>query len=566
MNGTDGSDASEGAFGVAAAVVGVTVAAATYVRIFFGVDFTDESFYIAVPLRIWAGARPFVDETQVTDTTTALVIAPLLGLYKAFFGVAGIVLFVRHVYLVVVALVGAVVFDCARRRGASRSVSFLLALVPVATIPFNIPSLSYNTVASALLTVGFFIYPLPSERRSSTTRACIAGFCHGTAAVAYPPLVVVVAGLIAVSVLRNRPGIRAYAAAAAVPVVSMAFILLLWVGVAPIIHDYRNSTRFSGQGGGLEKVRSVLSGEMDVYRLAAVVLVPYLGLLLWARTRRPGLVRQLLPLLPLLCFLAAPGHYWAASLDVVGLLSLAGAALYPFVARTAYGREMFGYVWLPSIFAGCVTAYSSANGQINFGVGAFSAAMVPLLLLPIAITPSANHTTTGEIDAAPALAAITGVLTLLVVLQWTSVYRDAGIAKLGSTGTGAYAGLRTTDGKVAFLQQLRSDIEPTPGSMKGIMFYDNFPAGYILSELPSRTNTAWTFQFVGRKRVRYRQLLLRYYASHAPPGEVVEMHQIPQGSSALKEIHDAEDPLATFVRRRYKKIVQRRDYIVFAQP
>src|SRR5262249_47559117 len=48
------------ALGAALVVVGVT-----YWRSWYGVDLTDESFYVVLPYRFATGARPFVDETTV---------------------------------------------------------------------------------------------------------------------------------------------------------------------------------------------------------------------------------------------------------------------------------------------------------------------------------------------------------------------------------------------------------------------------------------------------------------------------------------------------------------------
>ena len=78
---------------VAICVVGFALA---YARIYFGVDFGDDSFAVGVPYAFTRGARPFVDELLVQQTGS-LELTPLVWLYAAVVGSAdGIVLFVRH--------------------------------------------------------------------------------------------------------------------------------------------------------------------------------------------------------------------------------------------------------------------------------------------------------------------------------------------------------------------------------------------------------------------------------------------------------------------------------------
>ncbi len=48
-------------------------ALAAYVRLFFGVDFTDEAFYSALPHVFSLGARPYLDELNITQNAGVLL-------------------------------------------------------------------------------------------------------------------------------------------------------------------------------------------------------------------------------------------------------------------------------------------------------------------------------------------------------------------------------------------------------------------------------------------------------------------------------------------------------------
>src|SRR5580704_16875002 len=87
----------------------------SYWRLFYGVDFTDAAWYVAVPYRFVLGGRPYVDELSVPQTTAAVILYPFLWAYHAIAGRTGMVLFVRHLHFLVALGVGAAVTLSLRR-------------------------------------------------------------------------------------------------------------------------------------------------------------------------------------------------------------------------------------------------------------------------------------------------------------------------------------------------------------------------------------------------------------------------------------------------------------------
>ncbi len=100
--------------GLAIAAV-VVVAGLTYGRLYYGVDFTDEAFYVAVPYRFVLGAQPLVDETNIVQQTPALLLYPFVALWNWLVGLEGIVLYARHLHFLFTAGVAATVFVSLRR-------------------------------------------------------------------------------------------------------------------------------------------------------------------------------------------------------------------------------------------------------------------------------------------------------------------------------------------------------------------------------------------------------------------------------------------------------------------
>ena len=127
--------------------------------------------------------------------------------------------------------------------------------------------------------------------------------------------------------------------------------------------------------------------------------------------------------------------------------------------------------------------------------------------------------------------------------------------------TGAYAGLYTTSGKRGFLVSIDRDLAEVSGPRCRILFYDNFPAGYLLGHGRADTNAAWLLNVGGTRRPEYQRLLLGYYAKHdAFPDVVVRINRFP-GPDTAAPTYQASDPLERlFGGRRYAVVDQRRDY------
>lgn len=537
---------------VIAAVVGLT-----YWRLYYGIDFTDESFYVVLPYRLVLGARPFVDETSVTQQSAALLVYPLVRAYHAIAGATGIVLFVRHLQFLLSLLVATTV-AVSLRRVLDGSRAALVAVAAVAFVPFDIHSLSYNTLASGLFTAGCLLgFNATKEPRGLTFAAAAA--CGGLAAFAYPPLAGAVA-VVCVTWIALARGRRGYATswalvALVLPVGGLA-ALFGSAGVHRVVADYRNSSRYLGQGGGLDKIAAAASHQWTTFRLWYLVLIA-LALLALTWRRRRAAAAVLLLLLPLLAWPPRAGFY-TASLEYVAHYGWLALPLYPAVSRRPGAGALLVAVWLPALVAGSTTAYSSANGGVNFGIGFFPATIVTTVFLTWAL----------EETGLPRWVSTAPALCVLGMLLFTSipVYRDGTVNTLRARiHGGAYAGLLTSVRKRAFLTLLRRDLAGL-GPRCRILFFNDFPAGYLLTDARPDTNGAWTATVAPADVASYQGALLRYYRRRGFPDVVVLMRRIPYGaptSARIEHYRPGEPLLAALRQRRYRPIAVRLDYVVY---
>lgn len=544
-----------------AAVGAVTVVGITYWRIWYGVDLTDESFYVVLPWRFAHGARPFVDETTVVQQA-GLLVTPFVWIWREVVGVDGVVLYVRHLQLLFSLLVAAAVYLGLRTVLRDASATLLAAVAAVAFVPFDIHSLSYNTLGSGLFTAGCMLGFGSLAPRTSRVWLVLAGVCHGLAVFAYPTLGVAVVTAFAARIALEPPRWRREIVAFGVPSVAVFGVSMGIVAATADVHafadGYRRSSRYLGHSHSSGALVDVLDQQWKTLHYW-YLLLPALALLLVAWRTRRRLAVPLLVVLPLLCVpvpaaraldsftssLAFVAHYGALSLPLLVL-----------VWPRADARRLFVAVWAPAFVAGLATAWSSNNGAVNFGVGFLPAIFVTTAFLVWAL----EDATAAPLGLWPALV----VPALLLVLGWP-VYRDGPVSTLDATvSSGPFAGLRTSLNKKLYLEAITRDLDRIGAGCR-IVFFRDFPGGYLLSHSRPDTNSAWIATVAANKTDAYQRTFLRYWASHGFPDVVALTHRIPYRSRAEAriEVNRADTPLMLLLASSYRPISTHYNYSLY---
>ncbi len=473
----------------------------TWHRLFFGVDFTDEAFYLALSYRFALGDIPIKDEQNLAQFAGVLAM-PFIRLFLYFKGSTdGIFLFSRHLHLAFTMLVGLSVF-VAIQRTLRWPLALMVSAICVAFVPFNIHGLSYNTMGCGLLTMGLFLGMINHDRGSASRWAYFfSGLSHCLAILVYPPLLVpvcVYAGVILFNSNYQRVQRLSYVCggllAAMIPL-----MLILQAGLGSIgpMAEYLRS--MGVQGGGWKKLADVIVNfwRQSPHVGAIVMGMAILGI--W-HCFHPRWMRFILPFLPLLLFLytlsAKRGSltYIEAHYLVIAV-GLFGPFVYRFVAQDEFGRNLFRLIWWPSFIGGIVTAWSSGNGAMNGAIGMFPAAVVSILLMIRALqlmpgcTRSLGVTQFGMMMCTP-------MLVLLPLLIGGSFYVYGESSTLTSVLTervaaGPYRGIKTTINKNSFINNFSNDLVPLVLPSDTVLFFSDFPAGYLFANVHPATNSVW---------------------------------------------------------------------------
>ncbi len=469
----------------------------TFRRLSYGLDFNDEAFYATLAWRFVLGDKPFVDEVNPVQGA-ALLTRPLVALWtRSQGGTDGLILFLRWVYFASSLVIALAAFDCVRRR-AGWPLALVASSFSVLLVPAGLPAPSYNTCASGLFALGLFLAARAPESARPRAWIAAAGGAHALCALCLPTYAAACLFAMWLAARELREGARAWVAYALGGLLALApfarDLARLGSGTLGYTQDY-----WGGLRGWAAHALEVL-GQFFVLLLDAPALVPVLLLVAWC-TRRRGAWSVPGALLALALPLAAWHDRGApTSLCFATLLGVAGAVACALLPRERRPRELFRRIALPSLAAGLVAAWTSGNGIVNAGFGAWPAALVGLLCFaelarelfesrprPASVPAGRAGGRPQLLLAAPALLALVGLL-----VAQRHAYQDDDLAQLTArTDVGPFRGIRSSAEKAGFVEGLRQTVRAHADGTKPILFVLQFPAGYLFTQSPLACRSSW---------------------------------------------------------------------------
>jgi len=523
---------------VIAALVALLAVGLTAFRARFGVDFTDEAFYVALPYRFALGDVPFVDELHIIQTS-GILLRPLVEVFlRINGGTEGIVLFMRLCHLVMVVGVGAAVFALLRKLIPTAH-ALLAASVFVGFVPYSLPSPSYNTMTSAALVLGTVSLLWHFVVGGPRWVLALAGLFFGLAVVLYPPGMVLpaVAGLLVV--LRHQEsgpdrvrGALWYAFGALVAA-QILIVPAFNAGMDAVLRslEYTGSVGSAAGGSLLARLADGMRSARDLLLQAPLFLLIYA---IMYRAYRMG-SRWWSILLPAAVVVAVLEVGFAVR-SASAFMGLVLGVLAPIVwamlrsGDFAVPRRVFVIAFPVSFTGGLAFALTSTNKAGSFGLG-FWPMMIPVavgLSALVARTPNEMGGTRRGRFSLSSAGFVLGLALLVsagVLFQYGSVYRDEPIVSLvRPVVSGPYAGLMTTAETADLLVALERDIVDLAGENGRVLSFDRFPAGFLFTGGPPASSTVW-IGMVDRD-VSHRQVKDYLNRTGALPDAVLVNHGI----------------------------------------
>ena len=505
-------------------IIGALLALAlAWYRLFQGLDLGDESGSLVVPWRWALGDRPFVDEENLAQIP-GLLLYPFVKLFAVVrdYDVTGLVLYGRHLYLVM-ALGVAVAAFVVLRRLVRWELSLPIAVLCVAFLSRDTPQLSSTTMGAALLTLGSVLGLRAVIEPPARGWALASGAALGLAVIAYPTLLFVapfyavflafafgrrVVAMVSQGAFAHPPDplgpptghtawlvLSAWALGGALTLLPVSLVILSF-GPDNLVRAWRHTLaigRDLGQLGGAAKAYEVVSGLWSF-----VWSAPYLvlaALVVYALYRQwPMLGRTLLAGLPLALWLAGqrPGLGTAGFVLMYATLA---PYLYLFVPRERRpdGARVLVWIWVPALFAGAMAAYTSSLGYIHAAMGVFPSILASGLFLAWALASVRRASTRTPWLALVVLVAVLGVAVSFQFRQQAHLAPQA----TARFTEGPWWGISVPTSEHAFVTRLAADLaeQERPGD-RLLVFYGG--AGlYLFWRGEVATNSYWIRQGEG---------------------------------------------------------------------
>jgi hypothetical protein len=442
-----------------ALIAALVVALAAY-RASVGQTFYDDTFYAVVPWRFAHGARFLIDELSF-QTVAEMISVPLVWLWERVFGLAGMVLAIRLLW-VALATAGAWLACRLLRGTTSLAVAAIAVAVPLLAPAYHVFAPTYNTLSSLLLTLAVLL-GFSAMRDRSAALAGWAGVAIALGSAAYPPLAPAALVLLVTfaAMARDRRLIARAVLVAAGVGAAVGVALLARVSLA----DVRSALAFgsanvSNFATPLGKFSWVFGNTGSA--LVSVWLLPMWALALAASAPQvPARVRSVaLALIPAAA--AVPGISLLLRGETITfgisaqswlIIMCAGAVVPSLLAAARLGRtDLLRLAGLAAPFStvGYLTVAYVTNSSWNRGMPAIA-------LAPLAVAILLCWATALALDGGTAVLAAGAGITLVVVfaLLFSSVFGDNSLWQpLTRVRHGAYAGLLTSpehDAKLAAL-------------------------------------------------------------------------------------------------------------------
>jgi hypothetical protein len=539
----------------------VTIAAILILglRLRYGVDLLDESYYAAGSLRFALGMRPLVDDLGAHQFASYLV-SPLVRIWLSTHGnLDGVILFLRIVYFVT-SIVGAAVAFAFLRKLVSWPTALLSAAVSLGLVPLLIFAPSYNTIAIVAVSIGTSLAGMGLNGEGRPWLFALSGASLAVAAIAYPTFAIAVAGALLLLAWLSRawkPVVFMVAGIAPVAVGFLATIRATPRGISDFVAFNSFVSQQTGWLTGVSKLAILSRGAIGATYLApaAWLLVVIAGYRIW-RGSVPVFLTALLPIAVLVVphVQSASGRTMATSTLV--LISVLVTGLGPVPAERR--RPLYFVLGVGTCAAG-VFAYTSAGGFFAFGYGAAAVAAPCMAIL----LNNASDGLSRRFGGARAVlwTAVLGsiVVSGVVAMCWEATYswEPSPPLSLHANGVGAYAGLLGEQNLTSEAAQMRVDLAVAAGPRDNLFVYGPIPSAYILSLARPVAPSLWMSGAFGTSKQQAEFIEHWVDVREHRPSVVLVDSSLWNGRSS-----GPHDYLLDYFDRNFATVVSRSGYVI----
>jgi len=572
------------------ALVTLALLAASFHRLFYGVEITDEAYYVAEARLVAQGAIPFVNNWTQSPGHVLLFfwLVPLFEWLSG--GTEGVFLFMRIAFGLFRLLSLGIVFLILRKQIRPQILLlFLLPFVPFS--PFNVNMFSYNSLLFLLLLIGqaLFIRLLLCDECPQKKRVFSigAGLVMALACLAHPSnllLAIVFAAMLTLfSIYKRKPltpvllfalaGL-AFAAimVAALSIAGGGFTRLL-NGVRALIVDnpyfYLSKRPIPVT---IASLKGVIKQHFWIMLFSAVMFCFGACSRLYSRRRGRAFPHEKeIKRVAIWTFLIVVAAYViklvlqyaptnrGAYTSAESAIFAVPFALLPFLPahHKKSGAALILAIWVPCIISLIAVAVSNWNGIAARYYLLYSGAMLSIPFFAMALDNAPTETKKGA-SAARALGVFGLTCALLCnayIQPYMYFYREASYAELNyRVQSGVYKGIHTTKERGEALIALESELRTITNDEDDVLFMEVVPMAYLMTDASFCAPTSWdimlySYGFKGDKIMHeYFQAVNRY------PNKIIYIHT---GRDKVLSIDTDDYQFNDFVHANYHLVYER---------
>ncbi len=532
-------------------------------RIHFTLDFYDEPFYIAMTYHYIQGGKPFVDEFNVVQPFSLLLYPIFYVFYVIHKSTFGIILFSRYLYVIFTLGVFATLLAFLKRIMDLR-MAMLIAFLPVAFTPFFIYSLSYNTLSSLFLLAGIIaLFSSVSYRE----RPLISGLLIGGACFCYFPFTVLALFLfLLIWIYRCSWKFTLYYFLGLCICGSILTYFLVSAGFSNLEKIYLFSTSVGVQGGGLDKILNIFLNFYHAFPHKLFFTSLYVLAFFVHRFFKPAYFFASILMILILVNEGWVENYFMIYLSLIGLIA---PLIYIFAKKHPLANRILLFIWLPGFVGGCISAWASGNGWYNTIIGGLAMPVATLLFVALLSEQAESNLSNTKVQNFTLCSGILFLMLILVALTRSDLMNNYGDQPIGTLQkkieSGPFSGLYTTSEKYKFLSEMQTDLSKVSSPDKSVLFFDDFPSGYLLTTMRPQTNTVWLFSTDRYPSFNKNSTLNYFQESGQFPDVIVQVLGVadnPQ-SSPYSYKYNNNDPFLKFIQTHYRQAIQREKYIIY---
>lgn len=470
--------------------LGLLVIVFGYIRLYLGVDFLDEAWYVSTIQNFSLGASPFLNEYRLQQIPFILL-APIYKIFVINFSFPAII-FVRHIYFLMVFLCFFIIFNFLKFL-ISKPLSFAISSLLFVDV-FAIPSVSYNSIGRLFFTMGVVLLSgifFNKNKKNIYIKSFFSALFLVICSISYLSLIFAVILffiLMMVFVKKNKENLfPVFLTMVIFGLICVIFLFYIWPVRDFIIVDLNIMNLSIDHSFNLIDKFGRILNILKLFIQQLVIL-----LVLFFLKKKFSIKNNSLWFLVSLILVSFFSILKYESVSIVhakfvSLFSFAGLTVYFYLSKKILNKYFLLFIILVSlVISGFITALTSANGYTNICVGLSPAVLFSMVVF----FEKFKYMKYGNYYF---LIFYFFIICFYIYTLFGSIYGEEKIFSLSERiDSGPYRYIYTTLEKKEFINDFSKSLaEINYNGKKSILCYYNFPACYLFGHYRMDFYSTW---------------------------------------------------------------------------